>query len=357
MSNMLLYIVVFALFGFLAMYFIYRPVINKYTQTLEIKLSSLAFPYIWVLYAACAVVAYFTVDLRSFVESLTLYRMLIPLIAAAVIYASTLLFSQKIICAVVAAALAITIWSQPLGVGNTFPLDPLWLRLIVLFFAFIFCMGSRITNILPHTFVLPNIVILCGLILLALINSSPLYIAVCAAVLIGLLAAYLSLNYYTVTIDLDEGACVAISYLVCSLLLMNLGEFCFPSCMIFTLIFWAEMLVALYNRFLITHIGALRENTNYFFAAQRYSLQTLTSAILKVGIVLLFIGWFQLFSINSYSLIIIALLIVIWLDSSFGRRSDTPSTFADINRKFVADVKQNLQEVKKLFNPERKDKK
>ncbi len=353
---MLLNIVVFALFGFLAMYFIYKPVLNKYNQTLEFKPSMLVFPYIFGLYATCAVVAYFAVDTEDFVEPISLLRIFTPLIFAALIYASTLMFSLKVIYAITAIAVGITVWLQPLGVGNVFPYAPVWVRLGVFVWALIFCFCTRIMNILPHTFILPHIIILGGLIMLALIGASPFYIAVCAAILIGISAAYLSMNYFNVVIDLDDGACVAMSYLVCSLLLMNLGEFCFPSCVILTTVFWAELVVALYNRFVVTHLGNLSENSNYFFAAQRHTLQTLSSAILKIGIVLLLLSWFQLFSVNPYSLPLIALLIVLWLDGALGRRENTPHTLAEINRKFVADLKQNVQEMKDFFNPDKKDK-
>ena len=79
--------------------------------------------------------------------------------------------------------------------------------------------------------------------------------------------------------------------------------------------------------------------------------------ILKVGIVLLFIAWFQLFAINSYSLLLVALLIVIWLDSMLGRKEAAPTTLSEINRKFIADLKQNIQDAKKLFNHDNKDEK
>ncbi len=357
MGYMLTNIAIFMLLGFLAMYFIYKPVINKYLQTLEIKVSSLMFPYVAAVYTVCALAAYFILENDDFIEPLTFIRIIVPLISAAAIYASTLLFSRKVIYGITAVAVGITVWLQPIGLGNAFPYDPIWVRLGLFVWALIFCLCSRILNILPHTFIFPNIIILGGLIMLALIGASPLYIAVCAAVLIGILVAYMSMNYYNISIDLDEGSCVAISYLICSLLLMNSGEFCFPSCVILTLIFWAEIPVALYNRFIVYHIGTLSENTNYFFAAQRHTLQTLSSAIFKIGIVLLLLAWFQLFSVNPYSLPLIALFIVLWLDGSLGRRENSPHTIADINRQFVSDLKQNINDFKKLFNSETKDKK
>ena len=132
MGYTLLNIVIFMLCGFLAMYFIYRPVMNKYMQTLKIQSSMLVFPYILAIYAVGAIVAFFFADLRDFVEPITIVRILVPLILAALIYASTLIFSKKVIYLTVALSLGITIWLQPLGMGNVFALSPTWTRILVL---------------------------------------------------------------------------------------------------------------------------------------------------------------------------------------------------------------------------------
>lgn len=357
MGYMLINITAFALCAFLMMYFIYRPVMDKYTQTLELKFSSLAFPYMFAIYAVCSLLAFFTLKLHDFIEPLTVTRVLVPLCFAALIYAVSLTFSAKILYLVVALALGVTVWLQPIGAGNAYPYEPLLVRGAVLLFALIFCLGMRILNILPHLFVLPNLIILLGMAVIALLGGMPLYIAVCAITLAGILASYLRMNYDSVVIDLDDGACVAIAYLICNLLLMNLGEFCFPSCVILTMIFWAELLTAIYNRLFVTHLGTLSENTHYYFAAQHHTIQGLFFSVVKLGLVLLFIAWFQLFSINQYSLALIAFCMVIWLNGMLGQTEASPSTFAEINRKFISDLKQNIKEAKDILNSGKKDKK
>jgi len=357
MGYSLINLTAFALCAFLMMYFIYRPVMEKYTQTLELKFSSLAFPYMFAIYAVCSLVAFFIIGLNDFIEPLTTIRVLVPLAAAALIYAVSLTFSSKMLYLTTAICVGVTVWLQPIGVGNAYPYAPLWVKSAVFVFALIFCLGTRILNILPHIFVLPNLIILLGIAIIALLGGMPMYVAVCAMILTGILASYLRMNYDSVVIDLDDGACVAISYLICSLLLMNLGEFSFPSCVILTMIFWAELLTAIYNRLLVTHIGSLRENTHYFFAAQKYTLQGLTFSVAKLGVVLLFIAWFQLFSVNQYSLMLIAFCMVLWLNGMLGQTEASPATFAEINRKFISDLKQNIKEAKEIINTTKKDKK
>lgn len=349
MNTAIFNVIIFLLCGFLAMYSVYKPVVIKATQTLTPSLKSLPILYILPLYALGAIVAYFAADTHDFVEPLDFWRIFTPLCFAVLIYAVSLFFGGIVFYVTVAAAVGVTVWLQPLGIGAPFDLPHLLVRLLVFGFALVFCLSSRIMNALPHTYVIPNILILIGMIILSFIGAMPLYIALCAAALAGILFAYISLNYYDVTVELDDGACATVTYLICTLILMNLGEFCFPSCAIFTIVFWAELMVAIVNRLFVTHNGYLSENTYYYFAAQRLTLPVLVSNIVKIGIVLLFIAWFQLFSVNQYSLMIVALCITIWLNGILGKGGAEASSFKEINRAFVADLKQNFDDAKKLL--------
>lgn len=355
MNTAIFNVILFLLGGFLAMYSVYRPVVNKSTQTLEPSLKFLPILYILPLYALGAVAAYFAADTTDFVEPLNWWRIFAPLGFAALIYASSLFFGGVVFYLCVAIAVGVTVWLQPLGIGAPFELPHVFVRLLVFAFALVFCLYSRIMNALPHTYVIPHILILVGMLILAFIGAMPLYVALCAAVLAGVLAAYLSLNYYDVAVPLDDGSCATVTYLLCALILMNLGEFCFPSCVIFTIIFWAELVVALANRLFISHSGYLSENTYYYLAAQRHTLPVLVSNIVKIGIVLLFIAWFQLFSVNQYSLMIVALCLTIWLNGILGKGGAEASSFKEINRAFVNDLKQNFNDAKKLFTKNKKD--
>ena len=355
MGAMVLNIILFMLSGFLAMYSVYKRAMNKYLQSLNLNLKSLPVLYIVPLYALAAVLAYFVAGSNDFVEPLTLPRAFLPIVFAGLIYAASIFFGGTVFVLTVATAVGITVWIQPLGIGAPFNL-PFWaVRLLVFGFVVIYCLYSRIMNLLPHTFIIPNILILIGMWILTFIGAMPLYVSLCAAALAGILFAYLNLNYYDVIIPLDEGTCAVITYLVSSLLLLNLGEFCFPSCVIFTMLFWAELIVAICNRLFITHSGTLSENTYYFFAAQRHTLQVLNSNIIKIGVILLFIAWFQLFAVNQYSLIIVALCIAVWLNGILGKGGIAANTFKEINRNFISDLKQNINEAKSLLNRTKKD--
>ncbi len=348
--NMLL----FAMAGFTLMYLIYRPQINKFEQSLELTIPMLPILYILGLYAVGSIGAWFVADKTDFIESLTVTRVLVPLICAGAIYLAFLMFEERGFDLTVMIAVGLTVWLQPIGEGNPYPNLPNYVvQGIAFVFGSAFCLGMRTLNILPHVVSIPLMCVSAGLCILCLVGATPAYIAFCAALLIGIYGAYLTLNYYEIKIDIDDGACVAISYLVCNLLLMNLGEFGFSSCIIFTTFLWAEIAVALWRRFMVTHSGFLRENTNYYADTERFTLQGLSVKIARICIVLLFMGWFQLFALNQYSLLIVAFGLALWLNGNNGKQS--ANSLKEINREFVNELKQNIEETKNLLSGQKKD--
>lgn len=350
LTNMLLFIMA----GFTLMYLIYRPQINKFEQSLDLTVPMLPIIYMLALYGIGSIVAWIVANKADFVEPLTATRVLLPLGCAVAIYTAFWLFDEWVFDLTVLLAIALTVWAQPIGEGNPYPNLPHFaVQGIAFVFGAAFCLGMRILNILPHTVSMPLICISAGLCVLCLVGASPAYIALCAALLIGIYGAYLTLNYYEIKIDLDDGACVVMSYLVCNLLLMNLGEFSFPSCIIFTTFLWAEILVAIWRRLMVTHSGFLRENTNYYAATEKFTLQGLSIIVMRICVVLLFMGWFQLFAINQYSLLIVAFGLALWLNNSNGKRS--ANTLKEINQEFVSELKQNIEETKNLLTGHKKD--
>lgn len=355
MNNLFLYLL-FITIGVLGMYLMYKPQINKYEQTLNLSYLVLPLPYIYGLYALGSLVAYFISENTDFIETLTFTRMIVPLILAPVVYAAGIFLSERMAFVTTIACVALTVWLQPIGDGNSYPEIPVWsLRLLIFIFASIYCLGGIVQNFLPHTLLVPKMVFLFGLIMMAIFGACPAYAALSAAVLLGALGGYLSINFYEVKIEIDDAAAIAISYMVCSLLLLNVGELCLPSCIILTSVFWAELIVALCRRYFIIRAGSLAESTNYYAAAQVLTVKGLTQGMLKICGIMMFISWFQLYSVNGYSLLIVSLLVALWLNNSISLPNGGKQTLKEINQNFVTDLKQNISEAKEALNRGRKD--
>ena len=355
--NDLLYFFICVLFGFAGMYVGYKPQSDKYAQTLKFSYSMLPLPYIYVFYTVCAIFAFFWLNNNDFIEDLTFWRMIVPLILAPVIYGACTLLSERAALLVTFACIALTVWLQPIGDGNAYPALPTWvLQIIILALAFVYCWGGILNNFLPHTLLIPQIVLLLGLSGMAFLGAAPLYVALCAGTLLGALSGYLSINFYEVKIEIDNAAAIALSYMVCSLVLMNVGEMCLPSCFILTSVFWVELLIALWRYFFISRSGSLYESTNYYIAAQKLTVKELVVSISKVSAIMMFLAWFQLYSVNSYSLIIIAFCVALWLNGSMGYARGGKQTLREINQDVIDNIKQGIQETKDAFSQRRKDK-
>ena len=225
--------------------------------------------------------------------------------------------------------------------------------LAVIFF-FVFCLYYKILNILPHTIVITSITMLLGVSLLSFVGGSPLYLALVCSVLIGGLCGYLAINLHTVKIEFDNLSCIILAFLICNIFMLDMSELSFSSCIIFTFVFWAELAVAVYKKLFINKDASLTENSHFFAAAQKLPLITLMNNIFKVGLVCMFFGWFQLFSVNQYSLPIITFFVVLWLNTSMGANLlQTPKSLKQLNSEFVADIKKNWKETLSQFTDKR----
>ena len=349
-------IVIFALLGYSLMFTLFKQQTVKYEKTLQFSLYMLPFIYIFAIYSCGAIGAYFIGNNKDFIEPLTLIRIIFPLICAAVIYVSSAISYGLVANLLAILCIGATVLLQPIGIGNAFTdISPLAVKFAAAVLGIIYCLYNRIFNILPHTFIIPNAVILFGICILGFIGATPVYVALCAALLCGILCAYLYINFYEIKIELDEGACTAIAYLIYSLLLFNIGEYSFSTCIIFTMILWAELLVALWNKYIIFRSGRLAENTDFYLAAQQYSAPALTFNILRICLIILFIGWFQLFASNQYSLLIVSLLFSLWLCHSLGQTNSGARSLKEINKEFIKELKHNIAETKEIFTKNHKD--
>ena len=200
-------------------------------------------------------------------------------------------------------------------------------------------------NSLPQIMTVPTIIMLFAVSVLSAFSAAPAYLALSAALLIGPLLGYLSVNLNIIRIPFDNGSCCALAYLVANILLLDVSEFSFGSCLIFTNVFWAELLIAMWNKFIIIKSGPLYEHTLYYQAAEKYNMQVLLINISRICTIGMFIGWFQLYAINQYSLILVSLAVLLWLNYNFLNPTETKN-IKQINKQMLADIKENIFDVK-----------
>ena len=349
-SVSLLVYILLCLAGFILMRFTFTPITRKYSQTLQITPMMLPFGYVLIFYAIGVTLVYFLCPQKDFVVPLTAVKVFLPLVFAGVIFISSMFFSRIFWAVIVTLCVAATVFMQQYGEVFMYPIWPMYgTQICLTVFFSIFCIFFGVLNLLPQTMLLPAMVMLFGMSVLTILGAFPVDVALFSGLLLSLLGGYLSLNFYSVKIPFDNGSSGAVAYLVCSLMLLNVGEYSFSSCVVLTTIFWAEIFAALWNKYIGGNDGYLYENTNYALAAEKYTMYTLMLNISKIGGVVIFIAGFQLFAVNQYSLFIVCFAIVLWLNHSFVS-PNKKMTFSEMNKSFVADVKQNISEVKKSLD-------
>lgn len=349
-SVSLLVYILLCLAGFILMRFTFAPITRKYSQTLQITPLMLPFGYVLIFYAIGVALVYFLRPQTDFVVPLTAVKVFLPLVLAGVIFISSMFFSRIFWAVIVTACVAATVFMQQYGEGFMYPIWPMYgTQICLTVFFSVFCIFFGVLNFLPQTMLLPAIIMLFGMSVLTILGAFPVDVALFSGLLLSLLGGYLSLNFYSVKIPFDNGSSGAVAYLVCSLMLLNVGEYSFSSCLVLTTIFWAEIFAAFWNKYVGGNDGYFYENTNYALAAEKYTMYTLMLNISKIGGVVIFIAGFQLFAVNQYSLFIVCFAIVLWLNHSFVSPSKK-MTFSEMNKSFVADVKQNISEVKKSID-------
>lgn len=350
MLTSIFYSLLLTLLGFGAMSILYLPQVKRLNNSLKIDLAMLPFPYIWGFYCIGLIGSYFFMNNTDIIVPLDFWRIVIPLFLAPIIFFVSYLGSTFVSVITIVLSLSITVYLQPLG--NDFPYlivnEFVTKALLVLFFS-IFCIFFRVLNAIPQTIIIPTVIMLLGLIVLSTLSASPLYISCCASLLAGSLSVFLSINKNEIKIPFDTSTCCGIAFLLANLFLLDAAELSFPSCLVFSCLFWSEFIMALWNKFIVSQSGSLEENTNYYKATNIYTLRVLNFSIVKICLFCIFLGWFQLFSVNQYSMFIVATGILMWMNTSLGLATQQQS-LKEINKNFINDIKQNLSDAKKTID-------
>lgn len=344
----LLYILLFLFAGFLGMYMIYTPIANRYAKTLEAKTYMQAVFSIFFIYAIGASGAYFLIDKSDFVSNITAYNVFVPLVLTAVVYLAQILCRKMLNWVILALCVGVCVHLRFIS-EDSIPFGfNIWAykAFLILFFT-LFCHYFYAINAIVHTLTIPSVFMTFGLVLLGILGAAPIYLAICASLLCGILCAYTIINLNEVKIGLNRTDCTVLAFLLANLFILDSGEISFTSCIIFTMIFWTELLRAVWRKFMVSKSGTLEENTGYFQALQHAPLPLISKNLAKVSGVGLFIGWFQLFSVNQYSLLIVSFLIIYWLNGSVENACiGNTQSLKEANKDFVQNIKQTIRDAR-----------
>lgn len=209
------------------------------------------------------------------------------------------------------------------------------------------CYFPRIINLNTGIICTQTLTISLGTIMLYFINALPQAL--------GMLAAYISACFIGLVIAGQKNSNLLLSdrmsnllgFLIGWLVIYASAEGAGSCIIIFALYPLIEITIALIQKLTFMPQFAITKNNTLYL--RMINADTPPSIInrhlLRISAICILFGNFQAFAPNNYSILIFCLLIIIWQLYRICNWREIPSGFKETNKKFLSDVKNNLQEV------------
>ena len=306
--------------------------------------------YMYLMMVLCLSAVFFLVpNYNDVIVSLTTTSIWIWLSLAFVIYIVFLLETDRLFLIVLAASSLILSFSfsgDALVFGG---IVPFWAdRLIVALIIFLFTFSSQWLNDLPGIFATQCLTIALGLSIVAIIGGIPHVLGFAGAGLAGVWLGYFHLDWFLGKIKINNGACMAASFIFSGLLLDGALEMAAPSMLILIMYPLTEIVWSFFRRYVFyVKRRNWSENTAYMSIAYKgASAEVLSMAVVKIGFVNVVLACFQLFSVNGFSIPLFAFVVNLWLLGMLYNADEKPKTFKEVNQDFVKNVKEGLKNIK-----------
>lgn len=189
----------------------------------------------------------------------------------------------------------------------------------------------------------------CGLLILSILGGLPLLYGNFAAAVLGALTALLIYNWYPAKLLLKDGACVSLGFLLGWLAILTAREGSGSCALIYSMYYLLEICWSA-GRKLLAKDGSLVSNTLYYrLNTSGLSPAEIGQNIAKLLTILLVLGSFQIYAPNNYSLPLAAALITLWFMSKLNNWQNPEQSLKDINREIIRDIKDNVEDIKKVI--------
>lgn len=221
------------------------------------------------------------------------------------------------------------------------------------------CYFPRVINLNTGIVCIQTLTIALGALLLYFINALPLAV--------GMLAAYTAACFIGLLVAARNNPNLRISDLMCNLLGFLLGWLtvyasaegagsCFAVFAIYPLI---EVIFALAQKLTFLPQFAIAKNNTLYLRMIDADMtpSVLNRYLLRISAICILFGSFQAFAPNDYSIPVFCLLVVLWQLYRIYNWRELPSGLKETNKKFISDVKNNLQEISQILKDRDKSKK
>lgn len=233
---------------------------------------------------------------------------------------------------------------------------PLWAnQIIVAFLWSIIAAGLRVLNGEPVLVVSEVLCTGLGIFILSLIGAAPFILGLSNACLFAASLAFLFYNWVPSALSLKDPEADLLGFLIGGQLAWCVAEGSGAPAIIFIMLFVCEFLFALAQK--LTFLPAfanIKQDTAYAKAVASGLLsQTVASHFLRINLLLVLFGCFQVYAPNQISIPLVCAAITAWQMYRLVHWSTLTSGIRETNQAVAAELKKNFAEIKKHLNKDK----
>jgi hypothetical protein len=324
----------------------------------SIKRSS--FMPIYITLAFALIVGYLVLyNPSTFIFSLTNIEIFVPLTGALTIYLSgyNTRLSKLTLPFIFSWAIA-AVLVMPEEAMLFIPMLPSWLnRIILIAVWFIFSCIYRYSNSGDEMLAVQSISLGIGIALLMILDALPYLLGLYGFAYVAAFMALLAFTWYPSRIKISTNAASSFGFMLFGLISYAVAEGCGPCILIFCMYMIVDFLWALgYKLTFQDRYNNLIDNTCYRQAVEEgmHPIKAVSFTI-RIHMLLIFFGCFQIYSPNQMSLVILSIFLTIWFCYKFKNIPTPVQHLKDINTQVLEELQDRVEEFKKIMSQNNKD--
>ncbi|MBQ8785506.1 MAG: hypothetical protein IJZ59_05645 [Alphaproteobacteria bacterium] len=319
------------------------------------KNTSMFIPLAVPLFAVTSVLYYTIYDHKDFLTVLTSAELIIPFVSAIIIgFTGTIFKNNKFVFPIVlflgsfASSFAIP------DAATTFVinLNPLAVKALIGVIWFLFSLMYRYANIGDALLSIQSITIAGGIAILGLIGAIPAFLGTLGIIFTAGFLALMSFTWYPARLKISNNEASCFGFMLFSLIAWASTENAAGCVLIFCLYFIIDILWALLLKLsFMDKYSNMQQNASYCKAMELGMVPNLiANYVIRIQVLLLFLGVFQALADNHFSLLLASSLITIWFMYRLQNISNGPQSFKDINRQVLDDLQARINDIKQYSN-------
>ena len=316
---------------------------------------SLFLPLVVPLFAISTILYYTIYDNKDFLTVLTSAELIVTFISAVTIGIIGTVFKNNkfILPLALLSGSFVSSFAIP-DEATTFIADtnPLIVKAGIGFAWFLFSLIFKYANIGDAMLSIQSITIAVGIAILGLIGAIPSFLGVLGIMFTAGFLALMSFTWYPARLKISNSEANCFGFLLFSLMVWTFTENAAGCVLIFCLYFIIDILWAfLLKLSFMDKYSNIHQNTSYSKAIEQGMAPNLiANYIIRIQIILLFLGAFQALADNHFSLLLASSLITVWFMYKLQNISDGPQSFKDINRQVIEDLQARINDIKQFSN-------